>query len=154
MGVSEKIRKAINFDLSTLELKKHFKDTREPYGNIKKFMLDNGFEHKQYSGYTSKEALNRYDITKLAKQLNATFPWLGDCIQEFDVTNIGSQYSLKSIFTTTKPKPQESISSIDDNIEETKKGSNEFDDLFKSKKDLKDNKEKEIPKPNKIRRQK
>lgn len=25
------------------------------------------------------------------------FPWLGLCIKEFDVTNIGKQYSLKNI---------------------------------------------------------
>ncbi|WP_423775486.1 hypothetical protein [Campylobacter cuniculorum] len=31
-------RKAINFDLSTNELKKHFKDTREPYIKIKKLL--------------------------------------------------------------------------------------------------------------------
>ena len=37
-------RKAINFDLSTNELKKHFNNTAEAYSKIKQFMLQNGFD--------------------------------------------------------------------------------------------------------------
>ena len=44
--------KAINFDLDTKELEKVFNgNTSKPYEIIKKFMHDNGFEHRQYSGY-------------------------------------------------------------------------------------------------------
>ena len=91
-------RKAINFDLSTNELKKHFKDTREPYIKIKTFMLENGFEHRQYSGYASKEPMDDKAISLLAEKLNEAFSWLSSCIQEFDVTDIGEQYSLNHIF--------------------------------------------------------
>ena len=91
-------RKAINFDLSTNELKKHFKDTREPYIKIKTFMLENGFEHRQYSGYASKEPMDDKAISLLAEKLNEEFSWLSSCIQEFDVTDIGEQYSLNHIF--------------------------------------------------------
>ena len=91
-------RKAINFDLSTNELKKHFKDTREPYAKIKTFMLENGFEHRQYSGYASKEPMKDEQVSSLARKLNKKFSWLSSCIQEFDVTDIGEQYSLNHIF--------------------------------------------------------
>ncbi|ARJ56098.1 VapD family protein [Campylobacter cuniculorum] len=91
-------RKAINFDLSTNELKKHFKDTREPYIKIKTFMLENGFEHRQYSGYASKEPMDDDKILTLTRELNRKFSWLSSCIQEFDVTDIGEQYSLNHIF--------------------------------------------------------
>ncbi|QOR03589.1 vapd [Campylobacter cuniculorum] len=97
MGVSLS-RKAINFDLSTNELKKHFKDTREPYIKIKTFMLENGFEHRQYSGYASKEPMDDDKILTLTRELNRKFSWLSSCIQEFDVTDIGEQYSLNHIF--------------------------------------------------------
>lgn len=53
-----KNRKALNFDLSTNELKKHFNSTAEAYSQIKIFMIENGFEHRQYSGYISKEPMN------------------------------------------------------------------------------------------------
>ena len=91
-------RKAINFDLSTNELKKHFKDTREPYIKIKTFMLENGFEHRQYLGYASKEPMKDEQASSLARKLNKEFSWLSSCIQEFDVTDIGEQYSLNHIF--------------------------------------------------------
>lgn len=95
-------RKAINFDLSTNELKKRFKNTIEAYNQIKYFMLQNGFEHRQYSGYVSKEPMEDDDITVLTETLNEKFTWLKDCIQEFDVTDIGEQYSLNYIFKANK----------------------------------------------------
>ena len=81
-----KKRKAINFDLSTNELKKYFSDTREPYAKIKEFMLENGFEHRQYSGYASKEVMDYKQIIDLTEKIAEKFTWLSSCIQEFDVT--------------------------------------------------------------------
>ncbi|EIZ6462553.1 vapd [Campylobacter coli] len=93
MGIN---RKAINFDLSTKSLEKYFKDTREPYSLIKKFMLENGFEHRQYSGYTSKEPINERRVIRIVNKLTKKFTWLGECVKEFDITEIGEeQYSLK-----------------------------------------------------------
>ncbi|ENT9763021.1 VapD family protein [Campylobacter coli] len=93
MGIN---RKAINFDLSTKSLEKYFKDTREPYSLIKKFMLENGFEHRQYSGYTSKEPIDERRVARIVTKLAKKFTWLGECVKEFDITEIGEeQYSLK-----------------------------------------------------------
>ena len=47
------MRKSINFDLSTNALLEHFSHTGIPYSQLKNFMLENGFEHDQYSGYVS-----------------------------------------------------------------------------------------------------
>ena len=88
-------RKAINFDLSTEKLKRYFEDTRKPYGLIKDFMLENGFEHRQYSGYTSKEPINERRVIRIVNKLTKKFTWLGECVKEFDITEIGEQYSLK-----------------------------------------------------------
>lgn len=95
-------RKAINFDLSTNELKKHFSNTGEPYNQIKEFMLQNGFEHRQYSGYVSKEPIDDRQIANLVEKLAITFSWLSPCIKEFDVTEIGEQYSLKSVIQSVQ----------------------------------------------------
>lgn len=92
MGIN---RKAINFDLSTKSLEKYFKDTREPYSLIKEFMLENGFEHRQYSGYTSKESIDERRVTRIVNKLTKKFAWLGECVKEFDITEIGEQYSFK-----------------------------------------------------------
>ena len=88
-------KRAINFDLDTKELLKHFKNTHQAYSAIKVFMEDNGFEHRQYSGYVSTEKLNQ------------KFKWLKDCIQKYDVTEIGATYDLKYIFDDAKKQEKE-----------------------------------------------
>ena len=94
--VNEKYIKCINFDLDTKQLLKIFPNsTREPYALIKKFFEDRGFEHRQYSGYISKELLNNYDITAIMGELGQNFTWLKNCIQEFDVSNVINEVSVK-----------------------------------------------------------
>ena len=93
-------RKAINFDLSTNALEQYFSNTAEAYSKIKQFMLQNGFEHRQYLGYVSKEPLEDYEITNLATKLKNKFSWLYPCAQKFDVTDIGEHRDLKDILKT------------------------------------------------------
>ena len=109
--------KAINFDLNTNELKKHFNNTTEAYNQIKKFMLENGFEHRQYSGYASKEVMDDDDIVLLTEKMAEQFPWLSTCIQEIDVTDIGEQYSLKDILKTKTAILNKKQSILSDNID-------------------------------------
>ena len=109
MGYS---RKAINFDLSTEALKRHFgENTALAYNSIKQFMLANGFEHRQYSGYASIEPMDEYDISNLTRKLAKKFTWLSGCVQKFDVTDIGEQYSLIHILKEdTNPSPTTDLS--------------------------------------------
>jgi virulence-associated protein VapD len=94
-------RKAINFDLDTKELKKHYpgKNYRKAYTEIKKFMEKEGFEHRQWSGYNSKDKLSMQDIHMLTIKIDMTFPWLKKCVNRFDVTDIGEQHDLTHIIT-------------------------------------------------------
>lgn len=57
-------------------------------------MERNGFEHRQYSVYTSKEKLTTLDVVGLMESLAKQMPWLHRCVNEIDVTNIGVQHSL------------------------------------------------------------
>lgn len=100
-------RKAINFDLDTKELMKHFKNTHQAYSAIKVFMEDNGFEHRQYSGYVSTGYISNAATTLLTKQLNKKFKWIKDCVQKYDVTEIGETYDLKYIFDEAKKQEKE-----------------------------------------------
>ena len=49
------VRIAINFDLSTKVLEDIFgkNNTGKPYSDIRLFMEENGFTHRQYSGYVA-----------------------------------------------------------------------------------------------------
>lgn len=60
-------------------------------------MKMNGFEHRQYSVYTSKNSLTTYGIVDLMEKLSQKLPWLYLCINEIDVTDIGEQHSVKGI---------------------------------------------------------
>ena len=100
-------RKAINFDLDTKELLKHFKNTHQAYSAIKVFMEDNGFEHRQYSGYVSTGYISDASVTILTEKLNDKFKWLKDCVQKYDITEIGETYDLKYIFDEAKQKEKE-----------------------------------------------
>ena len=62
-------------------------------------MLENGFTHRQYSGYASKEVIDEDDIVVLIKSLADKFTWLSTCVQNFDVTDIGEQHDLTHLFT-------------------------------------------------------
>ena len=115
-------RKAINFDLSTNELKKHFNSTAEAYSQIKTFMIENGFTHRQYSGYVSKETMDDFAIELLAKRLSRKFSWLSTCVQNFDVTDIGEQHDLTHLFTGKKSKIAEfEISDKSNEAQKTKR---------------------------------
>lgn len=60
-------KKAIYFDLDYNALK-HFYSNTSPnnaYAEIEKYMLDNGFEHRQRSGYVSLKAMRLNEITDL-----------------------------------------------------------------------------------------
>ena len=97
-------RKQITFDLRQESLKQHYPH-KEPvlnpqyykkaYDDIQRFMARNGFEHRQYSVYVSKEKLTTLDVVGLMEGLAEQMPWLSHCVNEIDVTNIGVQHELK-----------------------------------------------------------
>lgn len=97
-------RKQITFDLRQESLKRFYPHQEPPenaqyykkaYQDIRRFMVANGFEHRQYSVYTSTDKLTTLDIVGLMERLAEALPWLSRCVNEIDVTNIGVQHSLK-----------------------------------------------------------
>lgn len=100
------MRKAINFDIDT---KKYEKFTGKPaptaYAEIRRFLKKYDFEHRQGSGYVSKNDMKTSDIGILATNMALTFDWLKYCIKQIDVTNIGRQHSLVSTIGNAKNEP-------------------------------------------------
>lgn len=101
--------KAINFDLDSKALQKIYQSDNpfiylKAYKQINKFFTDNGFVHRQWSGYISKGKLFDYEIINLIDDMNTTFPWLRKCVKKFYVTDIGEQHDLIYIFQ----KPEKS----------------------------------------------
>lgn len=88
--------KYINFDLDTEKLLEHFPNgTSKPYAMLKSFLELKGFEHRQYSGYISKEPIDEYQVDFIAQELGKNFTWLKNCIQKFDISNVPENISIK-----------------------------------------------------------
>ena len=91
-------KKALNFDLSDVQLRKYYpsKNYKKAWSDIKSYLLDNGFNHRQYSGYVSNERISMIYVTQLIGDMSSSFKWLKYCVKEFDVTIVGDEYSLKN----------------------------------------------------------
>ena len=91
--------KALNFDFMVSSLRDYYpgRDYRKAYLEIKQFLEQNGFEHRQWSGYISEKPLYPRNITALIVKMKSALPWLSECVRRFDVTNIGKQYDLTGI---------------------------------------------------------
>ena len=109
--MERKYRKAINFDLSVHELEKYYPDYRKAYYDVKRFFKKHGFEHRQGSGYISRDMLAQADIADLLDAMSTELPWMGDCVTRIDVTNIGRQHDLKdALRELTADMPEEQLS--------------------------------------------
>lgn len=89
-------RKAINFDLSDALLKENYpsKNYKKGWNDIKIFLEDNQFEHRQYSGYVSKDSISMTDVGSIIDDMSDIFDWLRKYVLEFDVTIVGNEYSF------------------------------------------------------------
>lgn len=70
--MERKYYKALNFDLSTHQLKVHYPGTnyRKSYDDLKRFFKQHNFLHRQGSGYLSEERLSTADIYDLMDDLS------------------------------------------------------------------------------------
>ena len=103
MKGERKTYKAINFDFDTKKLALARGSAPKCYYEIRKTMKRLGFDHRQGSGYVSREKIDSADITHVVLKLYETHEWLPDCIKEFDVTNVTRrQYSMKAEFAQAK----------------------------------------------------
>ena len=91
-------KKALNFDLNDSLLRKYYpsKNYKKGWSDLKKYFINNGFKHRQYSGYVSKYPISMAEVVQVIKKLSSFFTWLKYCVKEFDVTIVWYNYSIKS----------------------------------------------------------
>jgi len=121
------MRKSLNFDLNTNKLKEHYPNNNytEAYNDIKKFLLKNGFEHRQGSGYISENDMSSQEVADIIKALSNKYSWLKHCFKTFDSYDIGNRFDLANIITKQNIKENEIIKKeIQKEIKQTYKISN------------------------------
>lgn len=119
--MERKRNKAINFDLDTNKMKE-----MNLYPNGYKILGEalkmHGFEHRQGSGYISKEKIDSDAINDLVSEIVSKYSWLSKCINKIDVTDIGRQHDLtmlvKEIAEMDEKFSQENDAEDLENLEE------------------------------------
>jgi virulence-associated protein VapD len=89
-------RKAVNFDLDSARLRGVFGEAgrRKAYRRIGSFLQKEGFGHRQWSGYTSERPISNAEMYDIVDRLARSNPWLNECVNRFDVTNVGSESDM------------------------------------------------------------
>lgn len=107
------MKKALNFDLDTKKYEEFTgKSAPTAYREIRNFLKRNEFEHRQGSGYISKDSLNDGKIFAIIQNMSMELKWLKYSVKQIDVTNIGKQHSL--IDAIDKAPTHESMYDISD----------------------------------------
>ena len=90
-------KKALNFDLNDSLLRKNYPSNnyKKAWYDIRYFLENSGFKHRQYSGYISKSDLSMSKTIQIIKKMSKKYKQLSLSVQEFDVTLIGDEFSLK-----------------------------------------------------------
>lgn len=91
--------KALNFDLDTEKLKEAYsvKKYTKAYDEIRKFLKANGFNHRQGSGYNSKEKITTPQLMDILENLFEKYPKIKECVKKLDATNVGKDYDMLSM---------------------------------------------------------
>lgn len=114
--------KAINFDLDTGMMKMHSKYPIG-YSDLKRSFLELGFTHRQGSGYVSNSKITSVEVLKVVDALVKSHPWLSDCANKFDVTDIGKQFDLISVI-----RGEQETYNVDDSKSNKKSSNNDKGD--------------------------
>ena len=124
-------KKAINFDLSTNALKIYYpgKDYRKAYKDVGRFMHKNGFRHRQWSGYVSLTPMSVSEVSDIIKELTEKFDWLKDCVNKFDVTNVGKSYDYTEFIKEAGNNHSKGLTSVKTISNQVDNKTN-VDDLF------------------------
>ena len=91
-------RKAINFDLNNNLLKQYYpsKNYKEAWKDINKYLENNDFIHRQYSGYVSKTGISMADVGNILDEMSIKYHWFKKAVRQFDVTIVSDEYSFIS----------------------------------------------------------
>ena len=90
-------KKALNFDLSNQALQKYYpsKNYGKAWSDIKGYLLEIGFNHRQYSGYVSIDNISMTYVIQHIIEMSLLFKWLKYCVKEFGVTIVGDDFFEK-----------------------------------------------------------
>lgn len=116
---NDKHRRTFYFDLDSKKLREQFgwNGRYKGYRQIKRFMKNNQFTHRQKSGYHSINELDDTQVTDLIKRLRQELPWISKCALVCDVANISQLYDVMPIMTEENIEKEYDLSEFEVDIE-------------------------------------
>lgn len=87
---------AVTFDIDTncLDQSYHGNNYQNAYGDIRKFMEENGFKWQQGSVYFGGEDINAVKCVTVVQKLAKTFPWFPACVKDVRMLRIEENNDL------------------------------------------------------------
>ena len=87
---------AVTFDIDTtcLDSNYHGNNYQNAYGDIRKFMEDNGFEWKQGSVYFGKSSIDAVTCVLTIQKLAKKFTWFPVCVKDIRMLRIEENNDL------------------------------------------------------------
>jgi virulence-associated protein VapD len=98
--------RSINFDYKTQMLKLQFgeNNTSKAYRLTREFMENNGFKHRQYSGYMSNIPMSNSEVLDFVEKMYQELPWLERCAERIDVAIIGTTFDAIEMHNQDKTR--------------------------------------------------
>ena len=98
--MNEKKQKQLIFDIDTTVAKELCGSKyNHLYDKIEDFLLKNGFEHVQGSGYESIKPMSNIALLKTVRSLKKSIPELNECMRDIRVADISKSHDLNSLFS-------------------------------------------------------
>ena len=88
---------AIVFDLDTEVLKKTYRNESFPnaYSDIKKILVNYGFEHQQGSTYFGNDKVDAVTCVLAVQEISSTYDWFAPSVQDIRMLRIEDNNDLR-----------------------------------------------------------
>ena len=73
----------------------------------RKYLEENGFQHRQYSGYLSVKQIYEIEAYEIVSHMYHKFPWLYNCVQRMDLTEVGDSFDLHQVISENRNVEEE-----------------------------------------------
>jgi len=105
--MSADVRQGIHFDLDTAALQRYYPKGawRSAYDDVRTFLIHNGFEHEQGSGYHSIRPMTQVEAVNILDEMLVTYPWLHKCVRVCTVADVPKTFDFSNMLDKNADVP-------------------------------------------------
>jgi len=84
-------------------------ESKRAYAEIKRYMLKQGFSHRQWSGYISNLTMTKPELLQFTEELYNHFQWLINCEGSMDATVITDIFDIRQMILDSMDEDEEDV---------------------------------------------